>query len=236
MEAIWLATGKYSWYAAPQIYPGWVTYPGQWPYHPVGSRSDILIWPLGIITYSHNLRPPTNAQITGLDPTLLPTMPDWSGSALLPAFYRSEMPRASHYAPHHNIAFLRDFVTGGGNRYRVYGPRSIQLLEMRESPGAAKLREEFHRRGCTDVTHFVYSSGQAAWDTLFSPSRWNKTEFQVGGFTATAVNNHDGSATFTITNYAGTHSFFYHVVRNRTGETGPMRTIKQTFRWKEAID
>jgi hypothetical protein len=84
MDAIWLATGKYSWYAAPQIYPGWVTYPGQWPYHPVGARSDILLWPLGIITYSGNLRPPTLGDIVGLDPMLLTNPGRISGCGIVP--------------------------------------------------------------------------------------------------------------------------------------------------------
>jgi len=59
----------------------------------------------------------------------------------------------------------------------------------------------------------------------------------VGGFgNAAAINNGNGTVTFTITNYAGTESFFYHVPPNVPWSEGPLRTIKQTFTWTEPIE
>ena len=49
------------------------------------------------------------------------------------------------------------------------------------------------------------------------------------------VNNWDGTISFQINNYAGTHSFFLHTVPDRESPTGPMRTIKQIFEWTEPI-
>ena len=70
-----------------------------------------------------------------------------------------------------------------------------------------------------------------------APNHWARTEFQVGGFGgASAVNNGDGTVTFTIPNDAGAKSFLYGVAPNRTSKTGPMRTISQTFQWTERID
>jgi hypothetical protein len=53
---------------------------------------------------------------------------------------------------------------------------------------------------------------------------------QVGGFACESViNNGNGTATFTIPNDAGAYSFFYHLVPNRQGDTGPFRTYFAFF-------
>lgn len=71
------------------------------------------------------------------------------------------------------------------------------------------MRNDFYQTGGTrSITN--YGIGQAAWDTLISPAFWDSTAFQAGGFAgATAVNNNDGTATFTVTNVVGVRSFFY---------------------------
>ena len=132
-----------------------------------------------------------------------------------------------------NSLFLEDFLFGQGERNRFYGPDSRETKEMRESPGGVKLRDEFYNTGCKNVTGFIYGTGEAARE---SPPWGSTTPAQVGGFIGYAHNNGDGTVTFTIYNEAGTHSFFYHAVPNRTSPTGPMRTIYQTFQWTEQID
>jgi hypothetical protein len=134
-----------------------------------------------------------------------------------------------------NLGFLWDWASGGGSNNRFYGPNTVETREMQNSPGANALRNDFYAGG---GKNFIYGSGQAAWDTVINPAAadWSSTAAQVGGFAgASAMNNGNGTVTFTITNVAGAHSFFYHLVPNRSGATGPMSNINQTFQWTESI-
>jgi len=138
-----------------------------------------------------------------------------------------------------NANFLFDWVTGRGSNSRFYGPNDLETQEMRNSLGADALRNDFYRHGCSERRGFVYDTWPAAWDTLVNPATadWSGTAAQVGGYaSANAVNNGDGTVTFTIPNIAGTKSFFYHNISDRSGLTGPMRNISQTFQWTEKIN
>jgi RHS repeat-associated protein len=138
-----------------------------------------------------------------------------------------------------NWKFFSDWVTGGGQANRYYGPNAIETQEMENSPGANMLRDQFYNGGCNDLSGRGYGTREAAMDTLVNPrtANWGGTAAQVGGFGGAGVtNNHDGTVTFTIPNKAGTKSFFYHAVPDRASLTGPMRTINQTFQWTEPID
>jgi RHS repeat-associated protein len=135
-----------------------------------------------------------------------------------------------------NIKFLWDFLTGAGRTNRSYGPGDVETQEMMSSPAAAAMRSQFRRGGCHNQTSLAYGTSQAAKDTLLNPSEWSSTAVQVGGFAgASVINNGNGTATFTIPNDAGAHSLLYHMVPNRQSDTGPMRTIQQTFHWTEPI-
>ena len=135
-----------------------------------------------------------------------------------------------------NTRFLWDFFTGGGQTNRSYGPGDIETQEMMNSPAAAAMRSQFQSNGCHNLTGLGYGTFQAAEDTVLNPEEWSSTALQVGGFAgAKVINNGNGTATFIIPNDAGTHSFFCHLVPNRKGHTGPLRTIQQTFRWTEPI-
>ena len=138
-----------------------------------------------------------------------------------------------------NARFFSDWATGSGSNNRLYVLDTIETQEMRISPGGDALREAFYSNGCRNRRGFAYGSGQAAWDTLFNPSTadWSGTGAQVGGFAgASATNNGNGTVTFTVPNTAGTRSFFYHIVPNRSSDEGPMRNINQTFHWTEKIN
>jgi len=101
---------------------------------------------------------------------------------------------------------------------------------MMNSPAAAAMRSQFQSNGGQDTNGINYATGQAAEDTLPNPGKWSSTALQVGGFAgASVINNGNGTATFTIPYDAGAHSFFYHLTPNRSGDTGPLRTIQQTF-------
>lgn len=134
-----------------------------------------------------------------------------------------------------NLSFLYDWASGGGSNNRFYGPNTVETQEMRNSPGASALRNDFNAGG---GQNFAYGTSQATFDTVLNPSTadWSSTAAQVGGFAgASAVNNGNGTVTFSITNVAGANSFFYHAVPNRSGTSGPMRNIKQTFQWTEPM-
>jgi hypothetical protein len=107
---------------------------------------------------------------------------------------------------------------------------------MMQSPGADYLRDQFAKNGCS-YTPAGYGTIRAAFDTLLNPFTANpfSTAAQVGGFMGTVSNNGDGTATYNITNTAGTRSFFYHVAPNRASPTGPMSNIDQSFVWSEAV-
>ncbi len=102
------------------------------------------------------------------------------------------------------------------------------------SNGAEVIRNLFYKKGCKNVTDVAYGTGHAFEDTVFHPFG---TPFQVGGFAgALSTNNGNGTVTFYIPNTAGTHSFFYHLVPDRSSPTGPMSNIYQSFQWTEPID
>jgi len=137
-----------------------------------------------------------------------------------------------------NMKFLSDWVFGGGAAYRTYGPNTVQTDEMRNSTAAAMMRDKFQRKGCRNLTGVSYNSFQAYWDTIGNPFTADPTStaFQVGGFAgASVVNNGNGTATYTIRNVAGAHSFFYHTVPNVPWSNGPMRNITQVFIWTEPV-
>ena len=137
-----------------------------------------------------------------------------------------------------NWNFFWDWALGTGQRIHNYGPGDTETQEIQNSVGADLLRQNFYNSSCKNVTDFAYGSFRAYWDTVVNPltSDLSSTATQVGGFaSASAVKNADSTVTYTIPNKAGTHSFFYHVVPDRSASTGPMSTITQTFRWTEPI-
>jgi hypothetical protein len=142
-------------------------------------------------------------------------------------------PKTGSFAQN-NCNFLWDWIVGNEPRKRFYGQNDIETQEMMASKGADKVRNSFYNNGCQNVKKAFYRSADAFKDTVLNPFR---TPFQVGGFAkAMAMNNGDGTVTFLIPNVAGTNSFFYHVVSNRSSPTGPMSNIYQTFQWTEKID
>jgi hypothetical protein len=137
-----------------------------------------------------------------------------------------------------NWNFFWDWVLGGGERERSYDPNSIETQEMRNSIGVQNLRNEFRKGGCKSITRGEYGTYEAYWDYYVNPftADPSSTAFQVGGFSgASVINNGNGTVTFTITNVAGTYSFFLHGVPDRKSTTGPMRSIIQNFQWTEPI-
>lgn len=137
-----------------------------------------------------------------------------------------------------NWNFFWDWALGRGPRNRSYGPNDIETQEMKNSIGADLLRAKFFQNNCQNATDIAYKTGRAYWDTLGNPftADPSSTSAQVGGFAgASAINNGNGAVTYSIRNIAGTKSFFYHALPNKSGPTGPMSNIVQTFQWTEPI-
>ncbi len=140
-----------------------------------------------------------------------------------------------------NYVYYVQWTLGLGKDEREYGQESLETQEMMVSPGANELRKRFYRNRGKDTYSIKYKSIPAAIDTVLNPLYWSSTALQVGGFSgASAVNNGDGTVTYTIPNESGTNSFFYsdHFVSipDRNSPKGPMRTIVQSFQWTEPID
>lgn len=137
-----------------------------------------------------------------------------------------------------NWNFFWDWTLGRGSNNRYYGPNDIETQEMMHSQGVQNLRDRFYNGKCKSFGRGEYDTYEAYWNTSVNPATadWSNTAAQVGGFAgASVVNNGNGTVTYTIGNVAGAHSFFLHVVPNRSSNTGPMRSIKQTFQWTEPI-
>jgi hypothetical protein len=77
---------------------------------------------------------------------------------------------------------------------------------------------------------YVNVQGIAYFKTAFIP---NSTAFQVGGFLYDAVNNHDGTVTYTVRNQASAYSLFLHIPglphKPRGGNLHLFGNIDQTF-------
>jgi RHS repeat-associated protein len=131
-----------------------------------------------------------------------------------------------------NAGFLWEWLWGGGQTNRSYCDGDFQQSELKNSFGVAEFRERFYEGGCSSVRTFCFGTFDALIWTLDDPS---STAFQVGGFCGSATRNGD-SVTYRVRNEAGTQSFFYHLLPNRSGSCGPMRTIKQTFEWTEPLN
>ncbi len=134
-----------------------------------------------------------------------------------------------------NWNFFWDWTLGQGSNSRFYGPNTVETQEMQNSIGIQNLRNEFRQGGCKSLGKGKYGTVEAYWDTTVNPltADLSSTAAQVGGFASASVINNNGTVTFTITNVAGTYSFFLHAVPNRTSNTGSMRSITQTFQWTE---
>ena len=135
-----------------------------------------------------------------------------------------------------NKQFLRRWLKGSLPSDIRYPEGSVELCEMKASPGANKMRDAFYKGGYKSIPRFKYGTWEAYNDTVLDSRYWASTAAQVGGFAgASAINNGNGTVTFTITNVAGTFSFFLHGVPNSPFGRGPMHNVTQHFIWTEPI-
>ena len=137
-----------------------------------------------------------------------------------------------------NANFLGNWMTGTMPAEIVYDPNSPETMDMRSSPGAAQIRNDFIKTGEVTRPKLGYGTFQAAKETLPYPRQWASTALEVGGFDGASItNNGDGTATFRIKNRAGAKSFFYHLLPDFPTSLGnvPMHNVEQKFIWTEPI-
>jgi RHS repeat-associated protein len=133
-----------------------------------------------------------------------------------------------------NWDFFWDWVLEKGPANRIYGQGSIEVQEMTTSPGAKKMRSAFKAGNCKNIYNGSFGTIEAYIKTMFTP---NSTAFQVGGYLYDAVNNGDGTVTYTIRNQASAYSFFLHIPgvphKRRGGTIHLFGNIDQVFTWTE---
>lgn len=135
-----------------------------------------------------------------------------------------------------NVAFVIQFLTGTGANVQTY-TRGTEFDEVMASQGVYEMKRKWFSvpRPPGSTMDFEYTTSHAAKETLLHPTMWGGTDFQLGGWIGSGEAKADGTVAFKIVNTAGAHSFFYHLpfVSDRTGMTGPFRTIIQYFEWTE---
>jgi RHS repeat-associated protein len=133
-----------------------------------------------------------------------------------------------------NWEFFWDWVFEQGEENRVYGTGDVELEEMQSSPGAQQMRSAYKNGRCKTIKNGVFGTARAYFTTTWLP---NKTAFQIGGFLYDAVNNEDGTVTYTIRNQASAYSFFLHLSfiphKPRGGTVRLFGNINQTFEFTE---
>jgi len=133
-----------------------------------------------------------------------------------------------------NWEFFWDWVLERGEENRIYGTGTVELEEMQSSPGAKHMRRTYKAGGCKTIKNGSFGTAKAYFTTIWFP---NKTAFQVGGFLYDAVNNGDGTVTYSIRNQASAYSFFLHIPgvphKPRGGTIRLFGNINQTFIFTE---
>jgi len=133
-----------------------------------------------------------------------------------------------------NWEFFWDWVLERGEENRIYGTGTVELEEMKSSPGAKQMRNAYKAGGCKTIKNNSFGTVKAYFTTTWLP---NKTAFQVGGFLYDAVNNGDGTVTYSIRNQASAYSFFLHIPgvphKPRGGTIRLFGNINQTFMFTE---
>lgn len=134
-----------------------------------------------------------------------------------------------------------DWATGGGSNYRVFGPGSIQVIDMMDAPGVNAARDLYYKKYPSinpngSVTNYGASFGVTGLfdsDGLLrslSPTRQFVGSYSVNVFTV----DQGKTLMFVLNNNSSMKSFMYGVgpayERSTLGAGGNMR---QTYWWTE---
>ena len=117
---------------------------------------------------------------------------------------------------------------------RNYDLSTVEGRSLLQSKGIQQLNTIIKAKCAAGVQSgkATLSSGQAAVNIPFDLAN-SPVGFQVGGYGIGTYQNNGDSTDINITNYAGTKSFFYHSVPDRSSGSGLGRTITQNFTLNE---
>jgi RHS repeat-associated protein len=129
-----------------------------------------------------------------------------------------------------SLRFLYDFLTGSGATSRDYDMNSAEGRNLTRSAGFQRLEGDIRNACAAGQT-----SGQVGFGS-FAAAKSIPTDIvnspvggQVGGYGGGIWTGMGDSVNVQFRNVAGANSFFYHAAPNRTGTSGPFRSINQNF-------
>ena len=130
-----------------------------------------------------------------------------------------------------------EFATGTGPENRDFGPGSVQVQSLRNSPGVNKARQWYCLNGFDSSGQPTPHSGGHKFGLkgLFQSGLDPTLQF-VGSYDWAITPNPDGTITFTLTNDTSLTSLLYQVgvpSHNRSSFR-PFGTIRQTYHWTES--
>ncbi|HLZ51002.1 MAG TPA: RHS repeat-associated core domain-containing protein [Candidatus Acidoferrum sp.] len=126
-----------------------------------------------------------------------------------------------------------EFASGTGPQSRDFGPDSVQVQSLKNSPGINKARDYFNSHGCQPIPNGGHPFGlKGLWQSGLDPT----LQF-VGSYDWTAYPNSNGTVTFTVTNDTSLTSLLYQagVPSHSRDSFGPFGTTTQTYHWTEPM-
>jgi RHS repeat-associated protein len=134
-----------------------------------------------------------------------------------------------------------DWATGSGPDIRVFGPGSIQVVDMMDAPGVNSARDFFYDKNATAIASGSYDSLQAVTNyaasfgltDLFTTS--SPTQHFVGSYRIDIWPVNNGSdLMFVLSNTSSFRSFAYGIAPDWSRSTfGHGGNMQQTFWWTE---
>lgn len=171
--------------------------------------------------YAYN-NPNVFADPSGNWPTVPPSLSAW-GKATLDA---GEM--------------TLQFALGTGPQSRNFGPDSVEVQNMKNSPGVDKARDYYRKNGCDkNGAPRSVNGGHPFGLKGLVQSGFNPTQQFVGSYDWIISPNANGTVTFTLTNETSMTSLAYHLLpswdRHALGPkiSLPFGNVTQTFSWTE---
>jgi RHS repeat-associated protein len=130
-----------------------------------------------------------------------------------------------------------EFFSGTGPQHRDFGPGSVQVDSLRNSPGINKARQWYSANGCDSSGNPLTRTGGHKFGLKgLAQSGLDPTLQFVGSYDWKITPNTDGTVTFTVTNNTSLTSFLYQagVPSHDRNSFGPFGTTSQTYHWTES--
>ncbi len=129
-----------------------------------------------------------------------------------------------------------EFFSGTGPQHRDFGPGTVQVDSLRNSPGINKARQWYSAHGCDSSGNPAPRTGGHKFGLKgLAQSGLDPTLQFVGSYDWQITPNSDGTLTFTVTNNTSVTSLLYQagVPSHDRSSFGPFGTTSQTYQWTE---